>query len=946
MKSDSQTQAFPRISLSGSGKPVGRFSYSTKNVDKQCTRVIGYKRYIIRNLLFAVLPFCVTNAAVPDAPYNLRSFDKYNPIGTGPVPYFGWYVSDPDDNEIQTAYQILIATTAASLNSGKGDIWDSGKVSSGTQNYVYANGKTLRSDTRYYWKVRTWDKDGNMSPYSISATFDTGMLENKDWAGASWVSRDTNEDDDYTYFRKRFQLPRKKIRRATAYISACHSYQLYVNGKFIGKGFNNHYPQYSYFQAWDVSSSISTGFANTVACMTHWYGGGQGRATGSRGLLVKVVVQFSDSTTAVIGTDGSWKQSRAEQWIGEQPQRNGEGIGRVEKIDSRKAVTDWNTVGFNDTSWRPAKVIGKHPVAPWTSELRPDLTKVIEEEIKPASVTDLGRGTYVIDLGKIYAGSFKIDFSGGISGDTIRMHGGYVLENDGTVSRKINQGTNLGFYFIHNGKTSVFNPEVYLGMRYLQIDNAPNSLNAENVRFICRHFELDPARSGFSSSNLMLDRVWELMRHSLMVGAQEGFVDTPTREKGAFLSDGWSQAVPAMSVMGDRAMNWRVLHEFLDSQDQYWPDGRLNAVYPNVDGARDIPDYTQAFLVWTWDYYMQTGNKAFLQNNYNKLKKIADYVYNYRNDSTGLIHNLKGGDGLYEHGIIDWPVSMRYGYDMSVESRTVVDVYAWLDFELIARLAGIVGNRADQDNYQARANSMKDAINSRLINKDGVYVDGVDVHNKQSLHVSQHANIFPLAMDIVPSDSRSAVIAEVKNRKMNVGMVSLRWLPESLGKADEGAHLIDLYTNTEWDGWAKTILRGGTVTWESWNANLNKDSMSHPWGAVGLLAMQQYILGVQALKPQHELIQIKPLAFGDRLSFARGILPTDRGDIGIAWNSKGESFSLTIHIPDNVTARVYVPKCGKNGLVIKSDGAEMVGVEEGNYIRLENIGSGVHTFER
>lgn len=50
---------------------------------------------------------------------------------------------------------------------------------------------------------------------------------------------------------------------------------------------------------------------------------------------------------------------------------------------------------------------------------------------------------------------------------------------------------------------------------------------------------------------------------------------------------------------------------------------------------------------------------------------------------------------------------------------------------------------------------------------------------------------------VVPEKNHKAVIEDIKNRKMNVGMVSLRWLPEALGKAGEGSHLFDLNTNTE-----------------------------------------------------------------------------------------------------------------------------------------------------
>jgi len=181
---------------------------------------------------------------------------------------------------------------------------------------------------------------------------------------------------------------------------------------------------------------------------------------------------------------------------------------------------------------------------------------------------------------------------------------------------------------------------------------------------------------------------------------------------------------------------------------------------------------------------------------------------------------------------------------------------------------------------------------------------------------------------------------------MNVGMVYLRWLPESLGQADEGPHLIDLYTNTEWDGWAKTIALGGTVTWESWNASETNESMSHPWGAVGLLAMQNYILGIKLVKPQHELVQIKPLWFGDKLSSAKGVYPTDKGDIAVDWNKSNNHYLLKITLPDNITAKVYIPKCGKEGTLLKCDNIVTNGIAEGEYIYLDNIGSGEHTFER
>jgi alpha-L-rhamnosidase len=289
---------------------------------------------------------------------------------------------------------------------------------------------------------------------------------------------------------------------------------------------------------------------------------------------------------------------------------------------------------------------------------------------------------------------------------------------------------------------------------------------------------------------------------------------------------------------------------------------------------------------------------------------------------------------------------MRYGYDMDVESRTVIDAYAYIDFDIIARIAEVIDSTDDRDAYQQKAIDMKDAINDRLINEQGVYIDGLNADLSQSAHASQQANMFPMAMGIVPETNLDSVVAEIKEQKMSSGMVTLRWLPEALGQADEGSHLLELYTNPEWDGWAKTISLGGTATWESWDAISNGQSMSHPWGAAGLLGIQEYILGIKPLKPQHELIQVKPLDFEQQLKHVNGVLPTDRGDISVRWTRTDTLFTMSLTIPDNITANIYVPKSGTTGTTVLVNGIEEEGTEDGNYIFLGEFGSGTHTFER
>jgi alpha-L-rhamnosidase len=277
----------------------------------------------------------------------------------------------------------------------------------------------------------------------------------------------------------------------------------------------------------------------------------------------------------------------------------------------------------------------------------------------------------------------------------------------------------------------------------------------------------------------------------------------------------------------------------------------------------------------------------------------------------------------------------------------VINTLAYADYDIVSKIAAELGNAHDCDLYRARAQALRSAMNARLMNAQEIYVDGLDASGAQSAHVSQHANMLPLALGIVPAEKRAGVMRHVKALRMGVGMVTVRWLIQALGEMDEGEHLIDLYTQGAWDGWAGAIAKGATCAWESWDADSGGNlSQSHPWGAVGLCGIQQYILGVKPLAPQFEKVQVKPLSFGAKLTRASGKLPTDRGDIAVSWEWSDSGFRMTVTLPPNVQAKVYVPKADASAAPVKVDGANVTGVAEGNTLSVDNIGSGTHSFER
>ena len=87
-------------------------------------------------------------------------------------PEFGWAV--PLGSKFQSAYQILVASSQAIIDTNNGDAWDSKKIRSLASTNVEYNGTPLEVDRTYYWKVRIWDEENRLVDYSEVQKFTTG----------------------------------------------------------------------------------------------------------------------------------------------------------------------------------------------------------------------------------------------------------------------------------------------------------------------------------------------------------------------------------------------------------------------------------------------------------------------------------------------------------------------------------------------------------------------------------------------------------------------------------------------------------------------------------------------------------------------------------------------------------------------------------------------------
>src|SRR5260370_11189651 len=132
--------------------------------------------------IIALALFASASAAHPSAPSNLRIIDNFEQLGVDvPNPRFAWFVNDKTRAAIQTAYRIVIASSESDIDKNAGDMWDTEKVISSDQCGISYGGRSLQNCRKYWWKVMTWDKNGERSPWSKESAFVTGYMNPADW---------------------------------------------------------------------------------------------------------------------------------------------------------------------------------------------------------------------------------------------------------------------------------------------------------------------------------------------------------------------------------------------------------------------------------------------------------------------------------------------------------------------------------------------------------------------------------------------------------------------------------------------------------------------------------------------------------------------------------------------------------------------------------------------
>ncbi len=892
-------------------------------------------------------------------PINLRCEYLQNPIGIDiSSPRFSWILEHEERSQSQSAFQIIVSSLRNFSESVNENMWDSGKIkSSNTVNISY-KGKPLKSNSIYYWRVKWWDQNDEVSPYSNIANFGMAFLNESEWK-AYWISRkeftDKKEKKRFQYkssrilfvgqlkeyygiyLRKEFYLT-KEIQSAKINICGLGHYELRINGKKIGDRILDpawsDYNKLALYSTYDVSDCLKD--KNAIGVIL-----GNGQYLEKYGydfpkLILQLIIQYKDDTNDIICSNDSWKVSKGPIL------ENGIYLG--EKYDARLEIPGWDSSDFNDSSWEKVNIVNGPKLA---SQLIQPIR--ITNVFKPQRLYSNSPGIYIYDFGQNFTGYIRLKVHG-LRGTEIKIRYSEIIYNDGNLNTATNRGAMATDVYILKGEgEEIFEPHfTYHGFQYVEITGFPGVPTLENIEGLFIHTDV-PKISNFVCSKDLINRIHK----NIIFGQLSNFMSIPTDcpqrdERHGWMGDAQLTIEESIFNFNMARFYTKYLRDIKLSQKE---NGTLSDVVPPYWKFYPAdPAWGTAYITIAWYLYWYYNDTKILEDNYEPMKKYINFLH--INSENNILYKF----GKYG----DWcPPGSIVSRKTPIEQ--ICTWYYYHDTLILSRIAHILGKDQDYRDLFKRSEEIKESYNKKFL-KDIYVVPKLSLTDRT---ISQTSNVLPLYLNMVPDNKKSKVLSallhciiEDHDYHVDTGIVGTRYLFDVLtenGYADVAYKII---IQESYPGYGYMIKEGATTLWERWEKLEGSGMNSHNHIMLGSVDTWFFkaLAGISSKKPGWKKIKIKPFIPPD-LKYVSASLNTIKGIVYSSWEKKNDSLKIVIKIPVGCISEIWIPidnlecKIKEGNTIIWKNGKTFEHVSGIEYKRknenfvIFNIGSGYYQFK-
>ena len=699
---------------------------------------------------------------------------------------------------------------------------------------------------------------------------------------------------------------RRIIKKAKMYVTAMGAYEMFVNGKRLGKDWfapgNSQYREVLGYYAYDATGMLTDG-NNCIAVLLNpgWYTGYMTYTTSNfnffgdnEALLAKLVVTYEDGSKETFVTNrDTWKVYK------DGPVRSAS-FFHGEHYDANKEIATerWTSLAYNDSHWETPDIIRQRNWIDFNIIARYDEPVRVRETLTAKRVMPVhsaDKHTYIYDMGVNMVGVPSVTIPAGWlkKGDKVilryaeQLYPGLSGDEQYYVDTYGKRGRNIAgrplyetmraalasdFYIAKDESAVVIRPSTtYRGYQYIQITipSHKGALPLTHVKGLV--LSSDGLPTGHYEATTVDGKTGKLVNQlfrNIQRSQSGNFFTIPTDCPQRNERMGWTgdaQAYVRTATYNSDVFNffrqWMVtLRADQGTGNATEVPGGIGVTVPAYSTTDDpsFPDGTTwaaAICMVPWQLYAQYGNTQIIEDNMEAMMTWLNGMDFY--DFSKNYPHLSSKTG----GLADW---------LAMDNRTPPDIlnnaiYIYM-MEITAYMAEAIG-RTDY----ARLLRQRHALAKDEWNK--VYVDPASGKTRTAdgkiIH-SQSSYATPLNFNCFNDEYKAkagAYLAELATHPSNSGEGEQIFAPytittgfsgtpnilPALSRSGHHEEAYRMFTCTDLTSWLYPVTKGATSIWERWNGyevafgkkNENHmNSFNHfALGAVGQW-MYEYQLGI------------------------------------------------------------------------------------------------------
>jgi len=720
--------------------------------------------------------------------------------------------------------------------------------------------------------------------------------------GARWIGdrqRPGTGEPPCLYLIRDFVVP-GPVRRATLRWTALGVADVFLNGAKIGTevlqpGWSDYRKRVQVITE-DLTAALKPG-GNTLGAILAdgWYSGhllckNERNHYGKQPQFLAVLeIELVDGRKQTVKSDDAWQLGYGALL--------GSDLYHGETHDARREDPQWcepGAVRGRAFGWRAADVF---PAYKGMLQLKVNEPVRVTDTLPALAITEPQPGRYVFDFGQNLSGVCRLTIKGR-SGQTITLRFAEMLQADGTLyvaNLRLARATDT--YICRGGGVEEWSPRfTFHGFRYAEVAGLETKPELGLLQAQVLHSDLR-ATGEFTCSNPLLNQ----LNQNIRWGQRGNFLDVPTDCPQRDERLGWTG--DAQVFVGTAAFHYDVrlffrkwLHDLTDGQRA---DGAFPDIAPDVLFNFGNAAWADAGVICPWVVYQRYGDTEILRENYDAM---ARWIVYQEKTATDLVRpRTNYGDWL--------AIDAVTAPNAPVPCDLVGTAYFAYTTRLMARIAGVLGKRADATRFRALHAKIVRAFRRAYVTPSGRVVGHC-----------QTGYLLALAFDLLPVAQRPAALAHLvdliasRDWHLTTGFIGTPLLCPVLTRFGRTDVAYRLLLQETYPSWLYPIKNGATTMWERWNSY----TLEHGFGPVGMNSFNHYaygaigewmyevIGGLRAEAPGCASILFAPEP-GGGVDSATTALEGPRGRIECAWRLNGKTLTLELLVPPQTKAKLRLP---------------------------------------